>query len=178
MRVSSAYSGICLCSFLAMVNQLQHLEALVVCHAWQMDGDFDKLESHPSLQTIKLMVKRSSCKAFTSALGLRQLQELWIEDLEDTELERDVVSFSLSSRLQPTERCEHSVMSLQVSLCGFACWHGRFQSMKCRVQGNAECDRPRLARPRMVEGVPEVEVFRAGADSLLASSVKADEPPV
>ena len=84
----------CSCRFLAMVNQLHHLEALVVCDALEMNGDFDKLESHPSLQTIKLMTEMCTCKAFTSALRLRQLQELWIENLGVSAYGLELVSFS------------------------------------------------------------------------------------
>ena len=86
----------CLCSFLATVNKLSHLEGLVVCNALDTDGDFGKLGSHPSLQTIKLLTTMCTCKAFTSVLRLRQLQELWIEDLKAMENEPDVASFPLS----------------------------------------------------------------------------------
>ena len=77
-----------------MVSQLHHLQALVVCDTREMDADFGKLDSHPSLQTIKLMTGTSTCKAFTSALGLRQLQKLCIKNMEDYSYEPDVVSFS------------------------------------------------------------------------------------
>ena len=78
-----------------MVNQLYDLEALVACDVIRMTGDFGKLDSHPSLQTIKLLTDICTCKAFTSALGLWQLQELWIMDLGDTAFASDVVSSSL-----------------------------------------------------------------------------------
>ena len=83
-----------MCRFLAMVKQLHHLETLIVCDAFEMVGDFGKVESHPSLLTIKLMADICTCRAFTSVLRLQQLQELCIEDLRATEDEEDVVSFS------------------------------------------------------------------------------------
>ena len=76
-----------------MVNQLHHLEALVVCDAMGMDVDFGKLESHPSLQMIKLMTNLSTRKAFTSVLQLWQLQELWIMNMLGRVDEPDEVSF-------------------------------------------------------------------------------------
>ena len=69
------------CRFLAMVNQLHHLEALVVCDAYEMDGDFGKVDSHPSLQTIKLVTEQCTPAAFTSVLQLQQLQELWMTNM-------------------------------------------------------------------------------------------------
>ena len=70
-----------MCSLLEMVNSLHQLEALVICDTLQMNGDFGKLGSHPSLQTIKLVANLSTCEAFTSILKLWQLEELWIEEL-------------------------------------------------------------------------------------------------
>ena len=77
-----------------MVNQLHHLEALVVCDTRQMKGDFGKLDSHPSLQTIKLLADMCTCKAFTSVLRLGQLQELCIGELTDMEDDEDEVTLS------------------------------------------------------------------------------------
>ena len=78
MRVSGGYREDLECRFLAVVNQLHHLQALVICDAFHMDGDFGKLTSHPSLQTIKLRADKCTPTAFISVLQLRQLQELWI----------------------------------------------------------------------------------------------------
>ena len=82
----------CSCSFLAMVYQLLHLEALVVCNANELTGDFCKLDDHTSLQTIKLMTYKCKYKALNSVLRLWQLQELSIEVLDDTADDLEVVS--------------------------------------------------------------------------------------
>lgn len=74
-----------------MVYQLLHLEALVVCDANELTGDFCKLDHHTSLQTIKLMTYKCNCKALKSVLRLWQLQELSIEALDDTD-DPEVVS--------------------------------------------------------------------------------------
>ena len=75
----------CSCSFLAMVCQLLHLEALVVCNADELTGDFCKLDHHTSLQTIKLGTDKCDCRALKSVLRLWQLQDLSIEVLYDAD---------------------------------------------------------------------------------------------
>ena len=62
------------------MNQLHQLQALVVCDAYELCADFCELESHPSLQMIKLVTRICTPTALTSVLQLRQLQELWIFD--------------------------------------------------------------------------------------------------
>ena len=138
-----------------MVNQLHHLEALIVCDALEMNGDFGKLVSHPSLQTIKLMSCKSTDKAFTSALRLCQLQELWIEDLVDTAYGpqklwiEDLVDTAYGphvvsspppppprlSQAQPANQFKDGVMFLQARVCHSVCWHNYYQLMMYRVQG-------------------------------------------
>ena len=77
-----------------MVNKLHHLEALVICDTFLMNGGFGELDSHPSLQTIKLMAKMSTCKSLVSVLRLWQLQELWIGELRVSTHPQGMVSSS------------------------------------------------------------------------------------
>ena len=107
-----------------MVNKLHHLEALVVCDAVKMYADFGKLNSHPSLQTIKLLTDKCTFKAFTSVLQLRQLQELWIMNLWETAYEVEEVSSSpvFSSKASQTIPRQCHIFASKSLLCSLLMW--------------------------------------------------------